>query len=36
MKENKENPTPKEITFPEVVYHKDGDYFELDSVIQNV
>ncbi len=30
------NNTPKEITFPEVVYHKDGDYFELDSVIQNV
>ena len=30
------NNTPKEITFPEVVYHKDGDYFELGSIIQNV
>lgn len=30
------NNTPKEMTFPEVVYHKDTDYFELQSVIQNI
>lgn len=30
------NNTPKEVKFPDVIYHKDGDYFELDSLIRNV
>ena len=30
------NNTPKEINFSDVVYHKDGDFFELNSVIQNI
>lgn len=30
------NNTPKEIKFSDVVYHEDGDYFELDSIIQNI
>lgn len=30
------NNTPKEVKFSDVIYHKDGDYFELDSEIQNI
>lgn len=30
------NNTPKEVKFSDVIYHKDGDYFELDSIIQNI
>lgn len=30
------NNTPKEVKFSDVDYHKDGDYFELDSIIKNI
>lgn len=30
------NDTSKELRFSDVIYHRDGDYFELNSIIRNI